>query len=194
MLRGLIPALSGTPLIFAGPSQAGLIHLAVRVLGLRGRGAVGSAPAAFASAVKSLVALEAGCSPQEVNLAVLGKPPHGLVIPWSDASIGGHRLEHRLDAPQLARIEGRIARLWPPGPYALGTAAADIAVAMLSASRRSYPVVAVLDGAFGVRHGVGVIASVLSTSGVVGTWTPSLTSREHVRVISALADGAVSPS
>ena len=61
---------------------------------------------------------------------VLGAPPRGFVVPWSEASIGGHALERVLTQVQLSRIESRVAHLWPPGPHALGLAAARVAEAL----------------------------------------------------------------
>jgi malate dehydrogenase len=186
MLGRLVPALSGVPLVFAGPNQGPLIELASGELGVSRRRLVGSAPEAFTSALRSIVALEARCSPTEVSLAVLGRPPKGLVVPWSDASIGGHTLEHQLEPVQITRLENGVDRLWPPGPYALGQAAAHTALAIVSSARRSCSVLAVLDGEFGVKQGVGVIPTMLSATGIASTWTPALTSRESVKLMSAL--------
>jgi len=187
MLVRLIPALSGVPIVFAGADQSSLIELAFRELGVDRRRLVGSAPEAFASAVRAIVALEAGCSPAEVSLAVLGSATGGLVVPWSDASIGGHALEHRLEPIQVTRLEATSDRLWPPGPHALGRAAARVTTAILTSSRRSCSILVALDGEFGVKHGVGVVPAALSTSGIAATWTPTITSRESVRLMTALS-------
>jgi malate dehydrogenase len=186
MLSRLVPMLSGVPLIFAGAGHGPLIELAWRELGLpRGR-LIGSAPDAFASALRAIVALEARCSPSEVSLAVLGRPPGGLVVPWSDASVGGHALEHRLEAVQITRLESGAERLWPPGPYALGLAAARASLAVVSSARRSCSALTVLDGEFGVRHVVGVVPATLSADGIAETQAPALTTRESVRLLTAL--------
>ena len=189
MLSGLMPALSGAPLVMAGASQAALLETAARELTVDRRRILGSAPEAFASGVKAMVALEAGCSQSEVSLAVLGKPPNRMVVPWNDATIGGHSIGHRLDPVQMNRIEARVARLWPPGPYALGLAASRVVAAIVTSARRAYSVFAVLDGAFGVRHGAGVFQAVLAPQGIVRSVDPSLTSRERVQVMAALGDG-----
>ncbi len=187
MLRQLVPALSGAPIVFAGPNQGALIELAARELGADRRRLIGSASEAFAGAVRSIVALEAGCSPSEVSLAVLGRPPASLVVVWSDASIGGHTLEHRLEPVQVTRLEAVADRLWPPGPYALGLAAARVTTALMTSARRSCSVLAVLNGEFGVKDNVGVIPVWLSSAGIVSSWTPTLTSRESVKLMSALS-------
>jgi malate/lactate dehydrogenase len=143
---------------------------------------LGSAVEALAAAVRAIVALEARSSPAEVGLTVLGAPPAGFVIPWGEASVGGYALERVLTQVQLTRVEARAARLWPPGPFALGLAAATIAEAMVTSSRRTYSVLTVLDGAFGVRGGVGAVPALLSTSGIVHERVPVLGGRERVRL------------
>lgn len=187
MLRRLVPYLGESPLVFAGPSQAGLLLAASQELHLRRERLVGSAPEALSGAAKSMVALEAQCSPAEIGLSVLGVPPRGLVVPWSDASIGGHTLERMLTQAQLWRIEGRVAHLWPPGPHALGLAAARLTEALASSSRRTFNVLTVLGGEFGARGRVGVLPAILSRQGIVATRVPALNTRERVQVENALS-------
>jgi malate/lactate dehydrogenase len=143
---------------------------------------IGSAPEALAAATRAIVAMEASCSPGEVSLTILGAPQGGFVVPWSDASIGGYALERVLTQVQLTRVEARMARLWPPGPFACGAAAARIAEAIVHSSRRAFSVLTVLGGEFGVRNRVGAVPAVLSTSGIVQTRVPSLNTRERVRL------------
>ena len=147
---------------------------------------IGSAPEALAAAIAAIVAMEARCSPDEVSLAVLGTPPASFVVPWSDASIGGYALDRALSQVQLTRIEARVARLWPPGPTALGAAAARVAEAILDSSRRSYNVLTVLGGEFGVRDRVGTVPALLASRGIVHTRIPSLNTRERVQLDTAL--------
>jgi malate dehydrogenase len=189
MLKRLAPAVRDVPLVFAGPAQCSLLELAAEELGMQSRLLVGSAPEAFAGAVRAMVALEAACSPTEVSLSVLGKPPGGLVVAWSESTIGGHSLATRVDAARMARLAARVNRLWPPGAYTLGLAAARVAGAALTTSRRTLSVIAMLDGAFGVRRGAGIVSAELSPAGIARTWIPELSSRERVQVMSALGDG-----
>src|SRR6185503_17434635 len=121
---------------------------AVRELGAPRERLLGSAPLALASAIRAVVALEVQCSPAEVSLAVLGTPG-GFVVPWSEASIGGYALDRVLSQATLARLEARAGKLWPPGPYALGTAAALTADAILRSSRHSFNAFAFLGEEFG---------------------------------------------
>jgi malate dehydrogenase len=187
MLAQLLPALSGVPIVLAGPTQDSLIHAAAVELGVSRHRLIGSAPEGFVSALRAIIALEAECSPTEVSVALLGRPPRGLVVPWSDASIGGHTLEHRLHSVQITRLENTVDRLWPPGPYALGEAAARVALAVVASARRAFSVLTILNGEFGVKNSVGIIQARLSPSGISETRVPLLTSRESVKVMSALS-------
>ena len=130
--------------------------------------------------------MEAGCSPRDVMLTVLGTPPAGFVVPWTEASIGGYAMERLLSQVQLARIEARTAHLWPPGPYTLGAAAAGVTEGILCDSRRSFSVLTYLMGEFGVRNRVGALPALLGARGIVNTHVPALSTREHVRLQTAL--------
>jgi L-lactate dehydrogenase len=158
----------------------------VREGGVRRERLIGSAPEALASAVTAIVAMEARCSPAEVSLTVLGTPPDGFVIPWSEAAIAGYSLERVLSQVQLTRVAARATRLWPPGPYALGLAAARVTEAILTSSRRTFSVLAVLGGEFGVRGRAGTVPVLLSTTGIVQTRVPTLNTRERVQLDIAL--------
>ena len=187
MIRQLAPACEIAPLVFAGVMQGDLIVASVREARVERRRVIGSAPEALSAAIAAIVAMEAGCSPDEVSLAVLGAPPASFVVPWSDASIGGYALDRALSQVQLTRIEGRVARLWPPGPYTLGAAAARTVEAILDSSRRSYNVLTVLSGEFGVRDRVGTLPALLASRGIVQTRVPSLNTRERVQLDTALS-------
>jgi len=173
-------------IVFAGARQADLIEASSHEALIASRQLIGSATEALAAAVAGIVAMEAGCAADEVSVAVLGTPPASFVLPWSDASIGGYALERVLSQVQLRRIEARVGKLWPLGPYALGTAAARIVEAVVGASRRSYNVLTMLGGEFGVRNRVGTVPALLSSSGIVHTRVPALNTRERVQLETAL--------
>ena len=174
------------PIVFAGTSQSELLRAAVRESHIARERLVGSAPEALVAAVRAMVAMEARCSPSEVGLTVLGTPPSGFVVPWSEASIGGYSLERVLSQVQLTRVEARAARLWPPGPFALGLAAARVTDALVRRSRRAFSVLMVLGGEFGVRGRVGALPVNLSPAGIANTRVPTLNTRERVRLETAL--------
>jgi len=186
LIRRLAGSSPDSPIVFAGTRQTGLIEASSREARIPGRRLIGSAIEALASAVAAIVAMEARCSPTEVAVAVLGTAPASFVVPWSDASIGGYALERVISQVQLRRIEARVARLWPPGPYALGAAAARLVEAMLQDSRKSYNVETLLGGEFGVRDRVGVVPALLARDGVAHTRVPTLNTRERVQLDIAL--------
>jgi malate dehydrogenase len=181
-LRGFV---GEAPVVFAGTSQSELLLASVREAGFHHRRLVGSAPEALASAAKAIVALEARCSTLEVALSVLGAPG-GFVIPWSEATIGGRSLERVLTQVEVRRVDARIARLWPPGPHALGLAAARIVEALVTSARRAPSVFAVLTGEFGVRDRVGVLPCLLAPRGLIDVRLPVLNARERVQIETAL--------
>jgi malate dehydrogenase len=185
LVARIVRYLGGAPIVFAGAHQAELIGRAAEELHLPRRTLIGSCPAALSSAVAAIVALEARASPSEVSVTVLGRPP-GFVVPWSETSVEGSALDRVLSQAQLARVQARTAHLWPPGPYALGTAAAMVAAAALSASRRFYPALAWLDGEFGVRRTVGALPVRLDGGGIAETRVPALGPREQVQIRTTL--------
>ena len=186
MLTRIVPHLGDAPLVFAGASQVDLIANAATETSVRRARLIGSSPEALISAIKAIVSMEAECSPRDVMLTVLGAPPSGFVVPWGEASIGGYAMPRVLSQVQLARIESRTARLWPPGPYALGAAAALVAAAILSGSRQSFSVLTPLGGEFGVKGRVGAIPARFGRPGIVATRVPELDTRQRVRLQVAL--------
>ena len=186
MAARLAASLGDAPLVFAGAAHAELIEQLSREAHLPRERLIGSAPEALVAAVAAIVAMEARCSSTEVSLAVLGVPPSGFVVPWSEASIGGYGLDRVLSQVQRARVEARVARLWPPGPYALGAAAARVTEAVLHSARRSFSVLTPLGGEFGVRGRVGSLPALLSSRGIVHVRVPDLTTRERVQLETAL--------
>ena len=181
MLGRLLPYLSGAPLVFAGALQTDLMLRAARELGLTGRRLIGSAPEAFASALRAIVALEAQCSPQEVMVAVLGVPGE-FVVPWTEASIGGYALENVLSQGQIAKIAGQAGRLWPPGPYTLGAAASRAVEAAIAGARQRLCMLTLLGGEFGIRNRIGALPVLLNRHGIADVRVPALSTRERVLV------------
>ena len=174
-------------MICAGAEHLELVSRSVREGGLDFRRLLGSAPEALRGAVVSLTTLEANCAPGEVSLTVVGRPPAQTIVPWEDASIAGHRATAVLPPPALTRLDGRLARLWPPGPLALASAASRF----LSAAARRQPhtlcafVVASPDGSD--RHRIGMLP-VTMKQGAVNVVAPNLSVRDRVRLDVALDD------
>ena len=185
MLRQVLQYGSGAPVIFAGTGQTEMLLRSTRDLGTARERLIGSAPEALVSAIRAIVAVEAECSPDEVSLSVLGVPAGGLVVVWSEATIGGHAVEHMLSQAQLNRLETRVAKLWPPGPYTLGAAAARIVQAVVESGRHRASVLTVLTDEFGVRNRVGILQALLGQGGIMQVQVPSLNTRERVKLESA---------
>ncbi len=123
-------------IVCAGATQQSLVDRGVRDLKYRATRIFGSAPEALAAALRALVALDTNGSARDVALCVLGLPPARTVVPWEDMTIGGISATKVLDEPTRRRLAARLAPLWPPGPYALATAAVEIVAAMSGQSRR----------------------------------------------------------
>ena len=136
---------------------------------------------AFEAAVRALVAVAADGSGDEVQVMVLGALPRAPVPCWSQATIGGASLAGRLSSAQLARLEERVPRLWPPGPYALGAAAARVAKDILRGSRRERTCLIGLDGELGVRRRVVALPVRLGPQGIERIVEPELSAVERVK-------------
>ena len=174
------------PLVFAGASHTPLVRSAAGETHAGARRAIGSAPEGLLSAIRAIVSLEAQCAPAEVTLTVLGLPPDGFVVPWSDATVRGGSLLAILSPGQVARLDSRIARLWPLESYALGAAAAAVVEGIVGSARRAFNVLAALDGDYGVRGGIATMHAWLSPSGIDRRSIPPLTARERTQLETAL--------
>ena len=111
---------------------------------------------------------------------VMGWPPDRIVIPWTEGSIGGNSVTSVLTAPQLHRLETQVRGLWPPGPSALGTAAAVAAEAVVAGSRRLFSTFVSLDRDNGTKAPVAAWPVTIGPSGIERVATPSLTGRDRV--------------
>jgi hypothetical protein len=146
----------------------------------------GSGPEALRSAVVAVTALEARCAPTEVSLAVLGRPPGQVIVPWEDAAIGGRRATAVLSPPAITRLDGRLSRLWPPGPLTLASAAVRVLHAMATRARPTvctFVAGARTDGAYARA---GMLPVIVGAGGIVETLEPSLSVRDRVRLETVL--------
>ena len=185
LVARLAPLASRAPLVFAGPHAATLMEQAVTELHIPRARLLGSAPAGLASAARALTALDAGCSATDVALGLVGSGT-SFVIPWSQASIAGFGASSVLPQAAQARIEARVARLWPPGPETLGVAAARLVEGVAQSSRRTFTAFVVLDGELGVRGRVAALPVLVSGRGLAEVRLPPLSGREQVQLESAL--------
>ena len=184
MLRRLLRSgcLGQSVLICAGSGQLALMQQGVEEHGLSRRRVIGSAPEALAAAARALVAIEARAASNQVTLTVIGNPPDRMVIPWPEASIGGNSISSMLTAPQLHQLERRVRGLWPPGPGALGTAAALLGEAAVAGSRRLFSAFVSLDRDNGTKAPVCAWPVSIGPTGLERITTPVLTGRDRVVV------------
>jgi malate dehydrogenase len=174
-------------IICAGARQASAIEKGVNEAGLPRLRVFGSAPEALRSAVIAITAAEAGAAPSDISLSVLGRPPQNVIVPWDEAAIGGRSATNVLTAAQLARLDARIARLWPPGPYALAAAAARIVRTALTRSPRVHAAQVAVTRDEGMAGRSAMMPVTLYPGGVSTLVPPALSIRDRVRFETALA-------
>lgn len=168
-------------IVCAGAQQAPLVEKAVNETGLSRLRVFGSAPEALRSAVIAITAAEAQAAPPDIALSVLGRAPQQVIVPWDEASIGGRCATNVLSAAQLARLDARIARLWPPGPYALGSAAARLLRTALTRSPRVHAAQVAVTRDEGLPGRSAMMPVTLEPKGIAALVPPSLSARDRVR-------------
>jgi malate/lactate dehydrogenase len=85
-----------------------------------------------------------------------------------------------LTATQLHRLDVRLRGLWPPGVGALGTAAALVAEAVATGSRRLFSTFVSLDRDNGTKAPVCAWPVSIGPCGVERVASPALTGRDRV--------------
>ena len=186
LLRRLAALESTAPFVFAGATQRLLMARTVSELHVHARRVIGSAAAALESAVRALTALELDGSGVEVHVRVVGVPPHASVIAWEEASVFGQPVSSMIPAHRLAAISGRIASLWPPGPFALSSAAARIVEAVANGSRRRFTCFVSVEEA-PHRGAVVAMPAEIGPQGIMRVVEPALTRQERTRLENGLS-------
>ena len=186
MLRQLAGSTRTAVLLCAGASQRELIDRGVGEVHVPRSRLLGSAPEALAGGARAMVALAANGSPRDVALSVLGIPPAHTVIPWEDATVAGFALTRLIDDPSRRRIAARVAALWPPGPYALATAAALVIEAIAGRTRRIASCFVAPDTSAGVRSRTAAMPVRLGPAGIAQVIAPSLSVVEKVALENAM--------
>ena len=138
LVRRLLATGVAAPIVFAGTSQREVLKRTITELHVAAALAIGSAPFALEAALRALCAVVADSSGVEVSLSLVGVPPKHAVIAWEEASVSGQPLTTVIAAHEIAALSARIPNLWPPGPYALGSAAARVVEALCNGSRRRF--------------------------------------------------------
>jgi malate dehydrogenase len=149
--RALQPRLGEAPLVVAQAAPAGLVHAFVDA-GVPWTRVLGSAPIAWSSAMRRLLALELGVAAREVVATVVGLPPDLVTV---GVSAGGLTAD-ALPARALFRAGERL-RARSFGPVALARAALSALHALEHMPPSSLPVVAAPSGgaALGVPARIG---------------------------------------
>jgi malate dehydrogenase len=182
IVRQIHAAGASAPLVFAGASQRELMQPCIRELHIPPDRLLGTAPAALASALRALSGAILDTSAVEITLQVLGIPPRHTLVAWQEASVSGQPLTAVMGAHEIAALSARIRGLWPPGPYALASAAARVAEALCSGSRRQYSCF--------VDVGRGRIIAMplkLRTGGIERIVAPTLSGQEQTMLETALS-------
>ncbi len=170
----------GSVVLCSGASHADLVERSVRELGIARTRILGSAPEALAAGARALVALEAGCSPSDVALTVVGLPPRQSVIVWDDATIAGYAALSALDDDARRRVTALVDRLWPPGPLTLAAAAMKAAQAILGQTRSLLAAFVAPDDSYGRRARTVALPVRLGPSGIAQVEHPHLSVRDRV--------------
>jgi malate dehydrogenase len=173
-------------MLCAGARHLELVERGVREAGIPRTRLLGSAPDALRAAVIAMTALEAACAPADVSLTVVGRPPAQIIVPWDDASIGGRRATDVLAAPAIARLDARLARLWPPGPLTLAGAATRLLRTATARTRTSVAAFVAVRREQDARDRSGMLPIVVDTTGVAAVLATTLSTRDRVRLESAL--------
>lgn len=181
LLRRIAGLNQGAPIICAGAKQASIVEQGVNEAGLPRTRVFGSAPEALRSAVTAITALEAHASPSDISLSVLGRPPQQVIVPWDEAAISGRSATNVLSAAELARLDARIARLWPPGPYTLAGAAASLIRTALTRTPRVHTALVAVTREEGLPGRSAMMPVTLGSNGIAALVPPALSARDRVR-------------
>jgi lactate/malate dehydrogenase family protein len=162
------------PLLFAGGAQRELMGLTLVELRVAPRRLIGSAPLALESSIRAIAAALIDASPADLAIGVSGVPPRDVAIGWDAATAFNQPIGTVLAPHHLASMSSRVPALWPPAPYTLGSAAARVAEALVSGSRRRYTCFAAIDH----RH-VAAVPVEIEKGGIKRTLDPALSRHER---------------
>jgi malate dehydrogenase len=171
--------------VCAGAMQRELIERGVRELHVPRQRIFGSAPEALVAGVRAIVAAELRTSPRDVAVTALGVPPDQIVVPWEDATAGGFAITRLIGEPERRRLDAGLGKLWPPGPYALASAAAKVIDTVLGRSERVVSCFVAPDAAAGWKTRTAALPVRLNRNGVADVVMPELNGRDRVRLDNA---------
>src|SRR4051812_8450870 len=179
LVRQIVRADTSAPLLFAAGSGRELMALTAGELHVAPRRLVGSAPLALESSVRAVTAAILDASPADLSIGIAGVPPRDAVIGWEAATAFNQPIAAALAPHHLAAISSRLAALWPPAPYALASAAARVAEALIHGSRRRYTCFAAIDVTGTGRSLIAAVPVEFVRGGVGNTLDPALSRHER---------------
>jgi malate dehydrogenase len=188
LLRQLVTLDTAAPIVLAGAASAReLIARGVRELRQPRARLLGSAPAALESALRAVAGVLLDTSGTEIVLRVVGVPPGRAVVAWEAATASGLPLSGQMPSHVIGSLGDRIPGLWPPGPYALASAAARVVEAIVRRGRGRHSCFVALD-AGASRTAVAAMPVELGQEGIRKVVAPVLTPQEQTRLENALED------
>jgi malate/lactate dehydrogenase len=146
--QGLLPQVGSALLLVAGAHGPAIVDAVVAKKAKRERVA-GTAPTAFASAVRRQVADELRVRVSDVTALTLGLPPAHLVVPRASVTASGVAADAL--SPVVVRRAVEAVRKRRLGPVALATAAVAVLRAITGRPGALLCVTARLDGEYGHR-------------------------------------------
>jgi malate dehydrogenase len=185
LMERLVRVAPSAVLLCAGASQRDLVDRGVQELHVDRRRLFGSAPEALAGAGRAIVALAVDGSPGDVALSVLGVPPAGIVIPWEDVTVAGFAVSRVIDETTRRRLGRQIVAMWPPGPYAMASAAARVIEVLVGRSRASVSCFVTLEDA-GRRTRTAALPVRLGPGGIVRVALPPLNVGDQIALDNAI--------
>lgn len=173
------------PLVFAGTLQRELIGRTIDELHVPRRRVLGTSPCALESALRALAGIAMDASGADVHLNIVGRPPRDVVVGWEEATVSGMPLRSELAPHAIAALTARIPNLWPPGPYALASAAARVVEGIVNGSRRRFSCFVSID-AGPSRNSVIAMPVEVGPRGIVRVLEPVLTRQERTQMENAI--------
>jgi malate/lactate dehydrogenase len=186
LLRRVSQMASSAVVVCAGASYCPLVDGGARELKIARQRLIGSAPEAFAAAIRALIALAIDASPRDVAVSVLGVPPKGTIIAWEEASVAGFALRRLLSEPARRRIDAQVTALWPPGPLALAAAAVQVVSSIGRHSRRLTTCFVAPDRSAGERTRTAALPVRLGPGGIMEIVVPELSVAEKIALDNAI--------
>src|SRR5258706_347635 len=98
--------------------------------------------------------------------ALVGVPPDRIVIGWEDGSVAGWAMTRVISEPVRRRLTEKISLLWPPGPFALASAASKVIEAAAGHSANATTCFVAPDESSGLRTRTAALPVKLGPSGV----------------------------